>query len=251
MKTKLDWDYTRLADAYVYRPAYAQAAIDELMATVGLDAGAPVIDLGAGTGHLTVELAARGLDVLSLEPNDRMRAHGVQRTASTPNVRWVDALMEDTGLASDAFALTSYGSCFGVADAQATLRESSRLLRDGGWFACMWNHRQLDDPLQQEIETYIRGEIADYRYGSRREDQSAVIQASGLFGDVRQAQAPVLHTVPALAWMEAWKSHATLQRQAGDRFEEIVAGIGRIVAATDSDDIVVPYTTRMWMAPRR
>lgn len=248
MKTALDWDYTRLADAYVYRPAYAGEAVDKLIATASLAAGTPVVDLGAGTGHLTVELAARELEVTSVEPNDRMRYHGERRTHTTANVRWVDALMQETGLEGESFALTSYGSCFGVADPQATLRESARLLRPGGWFACMWNHRQLDDPLQMRIEAYIRESIPDYRYGSRREDQGAQIDASGLFGEVVRFEAPVMHRVAVQAWMEAWKSHATLQRQAGERFAQIVEGIGRIVGEDADEQVTVPYTTRMWMA---
>ncbi|MEM9387481.1 MAG: class I SAM-dependent methyltransferase [Pseudomonadota bacterium] len=248
MKTALDWDYTRLADAYVHRPAYAAEAIDALVNTASLVPGMPVVDLGAGTGHLTVELASRELQVTAVEPNDRMRYHGERRTQRTSNVSWIDALMQDTGLGDQRFALTSYGSCFGVADPQMTLRESARLLRPSGWFACMWNHRQLDDPLQARIEAFIQGSIDDYRYGSRREDQGAQIDASGLFGEVRRIEAPVMHTVGVDAWMEAWYSHATLQRQAGERFTQIVEGIGRIVAQDAADQITVPYTTRMWMA---
>ena len=92
----LDWDYTRLADSYVQRPSYADAAIDWLLATAGPGAKRAAIDLGAGTGHLTAPLAERGCNVLALEPNDAMRRHGVARTRAYPNVRWIVGRMEDT-----------------------------------------------------------------------------------------------------------------------------------------------------------
>ncbi|OYW24814.1 MAG: hypothetical protein B7Z55_01095, partial [Planctomycetales bacterium 12-60-4] len=73
----VEWDYTRLADAYLKRPEYAADAIDEFLLRTGTTAGEPVCDIGAGTGNLTVPLARRGLDIVAVEPNSRMSAHGV------------------------------------------------------------------------------------------------------------------------------------------------------------------------------
>lgn len=41
-----------------------------------------------------------------------------------------------------------------------------------------WNHRDLNDPLQSEIENILRKHILDYGYGTRREEQTGVIDAS-------------------------------------------------------------------------
>ena len=38
---------------------------------------------------------------------------------------------------------------------------ATRILRHRGWFACVWNHRDLEDPLQAEVETLIRARIPD------------------------------------------------------------------------------------------
>jgi SAM-dependent methyltransferase len=243
-----EWDYTELADAYVHRPGYSDAAIDRLLALAGVEAPASAIDLGSGAGHLTQALAVRGLDVLALEPNDAMRRHGMARTARFANVRWMEGIMQDTRLPPQVFALATCGSSFGVADRAQTLREVARILRPGGSFACIWNHRDLDDPLQSRIESHIRANIPDYRYGTRREDQTETIVASGLFEEVETVSAPTLHRGPVEPWLAAWRSHATLQRQAGGRFAEIVAGIEAIVRETCGETIEVPYTTRAWLA---
>lgn len=73
----LEWDYTDLANSYVFRPNYSGAAIDCLLELSGPASRHRVIDLGAGTAHLTVLLAERGCSVLALEPNHAMRQHGV------------------------------------------------------------------------------------------------------------------------------------------------------------------------------
>lgn len=247
-RQKLDWDYTNLADSYVRRPDYAAAAIDRLMALVGPAATGAVIDLGAGAGHLTDALAQRGCDVVALEPNDAMRGHGIARTARHSTVRWMDGRMEATGLPANSFSLATCGSSFGVVDRAETLAEVARLLVPGGWFACLWNHRDLDDPLQREIETFIATSVPGYDYGTRREDQTAVIDASGLFKAVDIIEAPILHRKPTAEWVEAWRSHATLQRQTGARFNAIVDGIAAIVHARCGETVDVPYTTRVWAA---
>jgi len=46
--------------------------------------------------------------------------------------------------------------------------------------------------------------------------------------------------------MDAWRSHATLQRQAGAAFPVIVSGIEAALKGRSKVD--VPYTTRVWCA---
>lgn len=248
--TKLDWDYTRLAKAYVDRPDYSAAAIDAVLA-IAKPGKARVADLGAGAGHLTKELAARGLTILAMEPNPNMRAEGMASLGPGQGVTWADGVMQDTGLPAGDFALVTYGSSFGVVDRGEALTEAARLLRPGGWMMSLFNHRDLDDPLQKKIEAHIHTAVPGYGYGTRREDQTPAIDASGLFGPVHRMECPVLHRVPAGAWVNAWRSHATLERQAGDAFDNIVAAIAGIVAAEGNDTLDVPYVTRVWMAQRR
>ena len=56
------WIFNRMADVYDARPPYPAALIDALAELAG-PAGATVADLGAGTGHLTLPLAAQGYDI--------------------------------------------------------------------------------------------------------------------------------------------------------------------------------------------
>jgi len=246
---QLAWDYTRLAEAYLTRPDYSGSAIDRILDITGLTTGTRAIDLGAGAGHLTLRLAERGWDVLAMEPNPAMRERGIGRTATFANVQWIDGVMEQTGQPDAAFLACTYGSSFGVVDRLSALREAARLLDDRGWFVCVFNHRDLDDPLQREIEAFIASRLPGYDYGVRREDQTPVIASSRLFGPVVQFDTPITHVRPVEEWLEAWRSHATLQRQAGDAFPAMVDGIGDIVRSR-GEVVAVPYLTRVWLAPR-
>ena len=248
---KTEWDYTTLADAYLKRPDYADAAIDAMLAIAGAKKGHKICDVGAGVAHLTMMLAACGLDVSAVEPNDAMRANGIKRTASLPNVRWNEGTGEQTGQVAQTFDVVTFGSSFNVCDRPAALKETARILKPRGWFACMWNHRQLEDPIQAQIEIIIKELVAGYGYGIRREDQAAVIDASGLFGPVVHLDSRVLHEQTIAECVEAWRSHATLGRQAGATFGAVVAAIEKYLTSLNTSAIQIPYSTNIWVAQLR
>lgn len=245
---KTEWDYTELAAAYLKRPDYAHGAIEKMLKTSGVKSGDEVCDVGAGAAHLTLKLAEYGLNVCAVEPNDAMRVNGIKRTSQYKNVKWFEGVGEHTGMENDKFSLVTFGSSFNVCDRQEALKETKRILKTGGWFACMWNHRDLNDPLQKEIEDILKSEISDYNYGTRREDQTEVINKSGLFGDVVYLEGSVVHEILAEDFIEGWKSHGTVQRQSREKFEMINDQIRKLVEERGERYIKVPYTTRIWMA---
>jgi SAM-dependent methyltransferase len=246
---RTQWDYTALADTYIKRPDYAAGALDQLVSVAGIQPGVAVCDVGAGAAHLTIPLAERGFAVTAVEPNDAMRAHGIARTAKYPSVQWVEATGENTGQPAGHFKLVVFGSSFNVTEPTSALRESARILQRPGWFACLWNHRDLADPLQADIEAIIRRHVSDYDYGARRMDQTAVIDASGLFGTVVRFECATEHQQSAEDCLEAWRSHGTLHRQAKDGFPAVIDEIGQLLARRTSGPITIPYTTRVWVAP--
>ena len=245
---KTEWDYTDLAEAYLKRPDYAQEAIDKMVRQAGLREGDPVCDVGAGAAHLTLKLAEKKLDVYAVEPNDSMRANGIRRTKDYENVKWFEGVGEHTGMESDKFKMVTFGSSFNVCKREEALIEVCRILQSKGWFACMWNHRNLEDALQVEIEEMLRQNIPDYKYGTRREDQTEVIENSGLFAEVIYVEGNVEHNILAEDFIEGWKSHGTVQRQSKERFSYINQEIRKIVESKGQKYIRVPYTTRIWMA---
>lgn len=248
---KTEWDYTALADAYLKRPDYADAAIDAMLSIAGAEKGDKFCDVGAGVAHLTLMLAARSLDVVAVEPNDAMRVNGISRTEKLANVRWHEGTGEATGQAAQAFDMVTFGSSFNVCDRQQALKETARILKSRGWFACMWNHRQLDDPIQAQIEAIIKERVSGYGYGTRREDQTAIIDASGLFGPVVHLDSRVIHEQSIEECVEAWRSHATLERQAGAAFSDVVAAIEGYLQSINTPAIQIPYSTNIWVAQLR
>ncbi|MBH68560.1 MAG: methyltransferase [Rhodospirillaceae bacterium] len=246
-----EWDYTDLAGAYLERPDYSGDAIDSMLSIAGISAGAEVCDVGAGVAHLTLMLASRGLSVSAVEPNDAMRSLGRKRTEKWTSVLWKEGTGEATEQPSGYFNLVTFGSSFNVCDRQQALKEVARILKPNGWFACMWNHRRLEDTVQSQIELLIKEHVPSYGYGSRREDQRDVIDASNLFNTVVQLNAPITHEQTVQQCVEAWRSHATLARQAGEKFDHVVDAIEGYLDSLSAKTLKVPYLTNIWMAQLR
>jgi ubiquinone/menaquinone biosynthesis C-methylase UbiE len=247
---KVSWDYTEHASHYDKRADYSVDAIGGLLKAIGCESSKAVAEIGAGTGKLTKELLEHGLTVRSVEPNDAMRAIGVQNTKGK-SATWSIGTGEATGLPASSFYAVFFGSSFNVVDQRLALVEVSRILIPKCWFACMWNHRDLDDPIQQRIESIIKSSIPAYSYGSRREDPTSVIDTSGHFSATKSIEGSFVWKMSKSDVIVAWKSHATLKRQAGSD-SVFNAIIDQIAGYLDElpETIEVPYTTRIYFAQK-
>jgi ubiquinone/menaquinone biosynthesis C-methylase UbiE len=246
----VSWDYAEHAPHYDKRADYSCNAIENLLMAIGCAPSMSVADIGAGTGKLTKELLKHGLTVNSVEPNDAMRTIGIQNTKGKA-VTWSVGTGEATGLRTSSVYAVFFGSSFNVVDQRLALAEASRILVPNGWFACMWNHRDLDDLIQRRIESIIKSSIATYSYGSRREDPTNIINTSGYFSATKSIEGSFVWSMPKSDVITAWKSHATLKRQAGSDsiFSAIIEEIGSYLE-TLPEIIDVPYTTRVYFAQK-
>ena len=240
--TDVSWDYSKRAKTFDKRANYDVDAINCMLQDMGCVSHKPVADIGAGTGKLTIPLLKWGLTVHGVEPNDNMRSIGIDNTNNL-NVTWHKGTGEKTGLAPTFFQSVFFGSSFNVVNQKLALKEVKRLLLPHGWFACMWNHRDLNDPLQKEIESIIRISIPNYDYGTRRQCPSDIINASCLFGEIHSIEKSFSVETKTQDFVNAWKSHETLSRQSAGNFEKIIFEISKILP---SGNFSVPYTTKIW-----
>ena len=125
--------FGEVAEDYdLWRPSYPCAAVDWLAPA----APARVADVGAGTGKLTELLLARGLEVDSVEPDQRMLAvlgrnnpSARRRHSSSTRIPVEDGAL-DAVLVADAWHWF---------DPEPTITEVRRVLKPGGWLGLVWN----------------------------------------------------------------------------------------------------------------
>ncbi|MFU8831572.1 MAG: class I SAM-dependent methyltransferase [Wenzhouxiangella sp.] len=243
------WDYSELAQFYELRAPYHPQLIACAAGFLGITASASIADIGAGTGRLAKAWAELGCQVDAVEPCREMRKLGRRLAAS---VRWHATTGERTELAASAYHAVSFGSSLNVVHAPAALAEAARLLRRDGALVVVYNHRELDDPMQREIEDATRQHVAGFRYGGRRQDPVPTIEAGGLFKVVEKLELAFRHETRAAEFAAGFRAHATLQRQAGPSFPALLATIADRVFAhsDDAGRVRVPFVSRAWLAVR-
>lgn len=248
------WDYTKHAKFYEYRPNYAPATIDMLVALVQKNQKKETIkvaDIGAGTGNLSIMLLERGCEVVSVEPNDAMREIGVQRTKDQ-KIEWVRATGIDSTLQSSEFDWVTFGSSFNVMDRVEALKESYRLLKPKSYFSCMWNHRDLNDPIQKIAEESIIEFVPNYTRGVRREDQRPIIEShKELFDNIIYIEEDFYFHQSLENYINAWRSvknpYWDLETKEG---EELFGRITQVLEQRLPKEFDIKYTTRCWSAKK-
>lgn len=118
------------------RPQYAPEALSRAAAALGLDTSARVVELGAGTGTLTRSLVGRFAEVVSVEPDDEMRA---VLEASAPEAASHRGTAERIPLPDTYADAVFVADAFHWFDAAAAVREIARILRPRGGLALLWN----------------------------------------------------------------------------------------------------------------
>ena len=85
--------FSSAVDYYAqYRPGYPQSLVDALAARAGLDGTQRVLDVGCGTGQLTIPRARHARAVVAIDPVAGMLARGQQaaQAAGAGNVTWLE-----------------------------------------------------------------------------------------------------------------------------------------------------------------
>ncbi len=130
--------FTGVAEGYArHRPSYPGALVDWVIAEAALRPGDAVADVGCGTGIFTRLLAARGLDVVGIDPNEDMLAQA--RAEGGP--RYGRGEAHATGLADASVALVTVAQAFHWFELDAALDELARVLGAGGSVAAIYNLR--------------------------------------------------------------------------------------------------------------
>lgn len=244
------WDYTKHAKFYSYRPNYAPKSIDMLtsLAKEGR-AKVKVADIGAGSGNLSIMLLERGLEVVAVEPNDAMREIGIERTQGK-NITWVRATGIDSTLQSGEFDYVTFGSSFNVMDRNFAMQEAHRLLKPNCYFSCMWNHRDLADPIQEKAESVIVKFVPNYDRGVRRQDQREIIESrKDLFDNIIYLEEDFYFHQSIDNYINAWKSvknpYWDLETSEGNALFENISNAMREALPSEFS---IKYTTRCWSA---
>ena len=136
------------------RPPYPATALDWL-----LPPGSPrVVDVGAGTGKLTRHLAGRGLDVVAVDPSERMLA---QLRRVLPEVPAHLGSAEAIPLPDDSVDVVLIAQAWHWVDRARAVPEIARVLSPGGRLGILWNLPDDGAGWVRRLDEIIGGSDSD------------------------------------------------------------------------------------------
>ena len=161
-----------------YRPSYPAGVIATLREKAGLHASAAVADIGSGTGIFSQLLLPHCAQVYGIEPNEPMRSAGERLLAGNPNFTSLVGTAEKTGLPAASVDLVTAAQAFHWFDIPACRREFSRILRNGGYVALIWNERLVEaTPFLADYESLLKKYATDYEQVNHANIDAAALSA--------------------------------------------------------------------------
>lgn len=237
--------FSRSAEAYDRaRPEYPEAGVERFGDVLGLRPGARVIDVGAGTGKLTVPLAERGAEVLAVEPVAEMRERIAQRTPRVTAVAGVaERLPAEDGWADAIVA----GQAFHWFATEPALAEFARCLRPVGRLGLIWNRRSADDELQRRITALlepVRGDAPRHAMGAWRE----VFERPGPFTQVDGFELEFTQELGRDGLLDRVGSISFVAALEPEPRAELLARVGEL--CPDGETVELPYVCEAFVYGR-
>ncbi len=230
------------ADVYERgRPSYPAAALDWLLPPGAVR----VLDLGAGTGKLTRDLAGRGLEVMAVEPSDGMRA---ELSRCLPDVAVLAGTAEGIPLDSASVDAVLVAQAWHWVDPSRAVPEAARVLRPGGRLGLLWNCREEPEGWARDLGRILR------TLGFM-EDHSGSPLVGPPFGPVERYDVRWTNPITADGLIDLVASRSYFIVRPSAEQAAVVAEVRRVIAREPGfrhgARVAMPYVTRCSRADLR
>ncbi len=162
-----EWGERGFANGALYdaaRPNYPAEALEFFTSTFELGPTSRVLDLGAGSGIFSRQLAPYVGRVIAVDPSASMRE---TLAATSPDIEVLDGRDTAIPLPDDSVDVVVVAQAFHWFDVEPALAEMHRVLVSGGGLGFIWNERDESTPWVRELSVAMRWNLHQpYRVGT-------------------------------------------------------------------------------------
>jgi ubiquinone/menaquinone biosynthesis C-methylase UbiE len=120
--------FNKIGETYNKTRVADERIISELIVLLGLQKGAIIADIGAGTGNYSFALANAGYKVKAIEPSATMISHSLQDL----DIEWLSGCAENVPLRTNSVdAIVSVLALPHFSDIEHSFKEMARILKNG------------------------------------------------------------------------------------------------------------------------
>ncbi len=235
--------FSGLAEGYDrHRPSYPDALWQHAVSAVKSDVPHLALDIGAGTGISTRQLATaltNDWQVIGVEPNADMRTQAEARESAGSRISYIDRQAEALGFDGASAGVVTVAQAIHWFDKPTFYASIGEVLAPGGALAILYNDRDVEgDGLLGAFEDLMEREMPGYDRNYRRRrnvtGQDDELAALKWVGDVTSYRAyrDELLTPQAFAGLMLSRS----------KLKPFVDKLGRVMAEQILIDLAISYT---------
>ena len=229
------------------RPRYDARVAAALVEQLGLADGAPVLELGAGTGQLSEALLAAGLDLVAVEPLDGTReflaaAIGPERARA--------GRAEEIPLPDDSVTAVMAADAFHWFDESRAMPEIKRVLRRGGGVAILRTAPAIDEPWSQELGAVINDMRPEHPAFNAR-GPAAALEEDPAFGPVQETTITSRRELDREAIIALVASFSWVATLADADRERLLARVGGVLEKHGFERESYDVLHQLWVARLR
>ncbi len=239
------------------RPPYPAAVVADLLDLTGARPGDRILEIGCGTGQITVPLAERGMHITALEPGPNLAAIARAKLAAYPAVAVVERRFEDYELPPEPFDLVVSATAFHWVDPKIRVAKSAAALKPGGYLAIIHTHwgvgARLDDFALRSQPCYLRWEpdaelgfvppvIADLP--ATRQD----LAESAAFTLVVHRFYEQVNHYTAVSYLDLMRTFSNIRGMEPAAREGLLGCLGQLIDAEFGGELARPDARELWLA---
>lgn len=242
------------------RPRYPRELVEDLFRLTGLRAGDRVLEIGCGTGQMTLPLAERGVRLIALEPGDALAALARRNLAGHPAAQVVESTFEAYRLPDAPFDLVISATAFHWIDPEIRVCKAAEALRPGGHLAVVethWGAGPERDPFSvRSQDCYLRWD-PEARPGflpPTRKELPATrpeLENAPAFGSVQRHLYEQLNRYSARGYVDLLGTFSNVRGLDEPARAGLLTCLGDLVDREFAGTLTRSDTRELWLARRR